>query len=662
MAQLCLNMIVRNEADKMLRCLESVAPWINCYAILDTGSTDGTQKNIKDFFVDRSIPGIIKQGTFKTFDQARNDGLALARSFSGNFNYILLLDADMELQVEDKTCFDNLTDTAYDIVQKAGGISYFNRRLIRRDQTGGYIGVTHEYLDIGAGSQLLGCHFIDHADGSNRPDKFARDIKLLLAALKKEPTNGRYMYYLAQSFRDKGEPQSAANWYKKRMNAGGWDEEAWSARVNYAHCLKALNDEDGFIRELLAAYNFRPSRAESLYDLAKHYRDKTQQNTSLLFSVEGMKIPRPADVLFVTDHVYTTGLREEFAICAFYNPTYRKQGYKVCSDLAIDPVAYEATRILARNNLFYYIQPLKELCTSFKAQQIDFKPPGDYTAMNPSVALVDKTLYTIVRTVNYIIDKDGRYQIKSSATGEINNTNPIHTRNFLLRLDPELRVETSREVLPPADMPKPKFDLVIGFEDMRLFFWQAELWTSSTVRELNAEGWCEQTLAHIHLNSPTQLNTWQTICPPTRQHEKNWMPWVDGSPLKFVYKLGQIVDLKGKITTPSTIPFNVDRLSGGSQVVPFNGGWLALVHESATRPGDGQRYYQHRFAWWDATKNLRQISQAFVFHDRQIEFAAGLAPHPVDRKMVISYGIRDCEAWLATVDNVDIAHLLAGGP
>jgi len=39
--------------------------------------------------------------------------------------------------------------------------------------------------------------------------------------------------------------------------------------------------------------------------------------------------------------------------------------------------------------------------------------------------------------------------------------------------------------LPPADMPEPLFQAVLGFEDMRLFDWRDGLWICATVRELN---------------------------------------------------------------------------------------------------------------------------------------------------------------------------------
>ena len=50
-----LNMIVKNETAVILRCLKSVKPWIHSWAIVDTGSTDGTQQLIQDFMQD--LPG-----------------------------------------------------------------------------------------------------------------------------------------------------------------------------------------------------------------------------------------------------------------------------------------------------------------------------------------------------------------------------------------------------------------------------------------------------------------------------------------------------------------------------------------------------------------------------------------------------------------------------
>ena len=79
---LCLNMIVRNESARIERALASVAPYINTFVILDTGSTDDTVERITKFFQERKIPGVIGKTEFKDFSQARNAALFAARSLA----------------------------------------------------------------------------------------------------------------------------------------------------------------------------------------------------------------------------------------------------------------------------------------------------------------------------------------------------------------------------------------------------------------------------------------------------------------------------------------------------------------------------------------------------------------------------------------------------
>jgi hypothetical protein len=40
--RICLNVIVKNESAAIARCLHSVLPHIHAWAIVDTGSTDGS--------------------------------------------------------------------------------------------------------------------------------------------------------------------------------------------------------------------------------------------------------------------------------------------------------------------------------------------------------------------------------------------------------------------------------------------------------------------------------------------------------------------------------------------------------------------------------------------------------------------------------------------
>ena len=305
MSTLCLNMIVRNEMANLERCLSAVAPHIGCWVIGDTGSGDGTQGFIRDFFGARGIAGELHKFAFVDFEQARNEALRAAYASALSFDYLLFDDADMELEVEDAGFRERLTGPGYNVLQRSGGLSYWNTRLVRRDAGAWYRGVTHEYLDVPGGTEALtGLWYRDHATGANRADKVERDIRLLTAALKTEPENGRYWFYLAQSYRDAGRLKEAADAFARRAGMGGWAEEAWQARLELARCRRDLSDEAGFVKAALEAVEARPLRAEPLYDLARHHRIAGANHVSAMFAQRGLELAAPAgDLLFVEEWV-----------------------------------------------------------------------------------------------------------------------------------------------------------------------------------------------------------------------------------------------------------------------------------------------------------------------------------------------------------------------
>src|SRR5262245_56903347 len=89
---ICLVMIVRNEASVIERCLDSVKPFIDCWVICDTGSTDRTKEIIRESLA--GIPGTMHDVGWQDFGRNRTIALRFAR---GKADYHLLLDADMTL-------------------------------------------------------------------------------------------------------------------------------------------------------------------------------------------------------------------------------------------------------------------------------------------------------------------------------------------------------------------------------------------------------------------------------------------------------------------------------------------------------------------------------------------------------------------------------------
>jgi hypothetical protein len=156
-------------------------------------------------------------------------------------------------------------------------------------------------------------------------------------------------------------------------------------------------------------------------------------------------------------------------------------------------------------------------------------------------------------------------------------------------------------------------------------------------------------------------------CLSLQQHEKNWMP-LQGSD-GWVYAVshaGHTVTVDADpslagaylIHRRSQAPHIASQFRGGSQLVPFRGGWLGLIHEVAH---GGHRVYEHRWVWLDNSLSLKRWSLPFVFRERQaIEFAAGLVVAGTD--VVCSFGVRDAEAWLVRMDVGDVSRMLNAAP
>ena len=802
----CLNMIVKNEMANLERCLSSVAPFIDAWVIGDTGSTDGTQDFIRDFFADRGIPGELHEFAFVDFAQARNEALERARSSKLHFDYLLFDDADMELVVEDRDFASKLDAAAYSVLQRAG-IAYWNVRLVARKTPSLYKGVTHEFLDVRQGEtrNLQGVHFVDHATGSNRPEKFDRDVRLLTAAIAAETDPGmvaRYTFYLANTHRDGGRSDEAIAAYRKRAGLGHWQEEVFISLLSVAELGEALEREaDEVLAAYQAAADAAPWRAEAWHGAARFCRAQSRFQEGYAFARRGLGIPYPSDSLFVSDWVYDYGLLDELAISAYWAGAYedsiaacdrllsegmlptddrarieenrkfaetarartpdqpaddpylalidvakaketsasvdevlaayeaaaasspsraealceasrfcrarglnnqacafverglqlprpdaapglqlwvydwglaqelsiagyyqaetRARAFAACDRLALSRDVPEAVRVLAQNNRDFYLAPAAELMPSFVTRPVGFEAPTGFQATNPSITRWGDDLVVVQRTVNYTVDLSAPDD--SPDRYRTHDGGPVRTRNFLLRLDADLAVSSASEILPPEDLPAPAWPLVQGFEDLRAFAWKDELWGVACVRQLTPEGRCEQVLARVAArdDGASQLTDWRIVTPPgPRRHEKNWMPFVEGSELRFLYLCDptRVVDEAGG-TVRETVPsIDARGFRGGSQLIAFDGGWLALVHE--TEVHDAQRWYRHRFVWFDHAAELRAISRPFFFRATDIEFAAGLAWRTGGRDLVVSYGVRDAEAWIATVEADDVATIL----
>jgi tetratricopeptide (TPR) repeat protein len=629
-------MIVRNESAILERCLLSVLPHLSCYVICDTGSTDNTVEIVGRVL--SQLPGEVHSIVFHDFQQARNEALELARASKMPFDYLLLIDADMELSVVDAGFRDQLTHPGYLVRQVGGSLSYYNLRLLARDAPARYIGLTHEYLDLSAPTERLeGVVMLDHACGSSRSEKTERDLALLKTALAEDPNDARSLFYLAQTLREAGRQAEAIAAYQRRSELGGWEEESWYSRFMMAYCHQAAGNTAEFVAGCLEAYQMRPSRAEPLYALARHYRDAGHHEASALFCEAGLRIPFPDDLLFVDEEVYRSGFRHELSISGYYCESSETKALarRHARNLAVERAAPDWVRENVRANWRFYAQSAGELFPSVRFTRIELPLPDGFQPCNPSLAVLNGTLLCVLRTVNV----DG----------------VLRTRNYLLKLDESLLPVSS---VPIRESPEwPEHPAIGGLEDIRLIAHGEGFRVSATAIDASPKAFRRMAVFDLIPDGRASHLTFQDY--GASEHQKSWVPFVDQGQLGFLCATDPIDVLRwdepSRQATPwlqRTCPLALEHLLGSSGAIAFDDGWLYVAHEVSW--AGAERITMHRFVQLDHEFGLRAVSEPFYFQTVGLELCCGLVEGPGEGQLLLGFGREDSQAWLASISAAEV--------
>ena len=315
-------MIVKDESHVIQRCLDTVKPFVSHWVIVDTGSTDGTQSIIREHLAD--IPGELHERPWKDFGHNRTEALELARDKA---DYTLVIDADEVLLTEPGFRLPPLDADAYEILHVAGesGTAFYMLQLVRSCLPWRYQGVLHEVMTCEEdfrSVRLQGVRtqgWFDSARNADPQQKYASDAAVLEKALQDEPDNARYVFYLGQSYRDSGQIDRALEAYERRVAMGGFPEEVWYSLFQ----LGVLHERRGgdfapALAAYLRAYQFRPTRAEPLCELARHFRERGEYAVAHLFARTAVDLPRPPDIHFLDERVYDWRALDEYAVSAYY--------------------------------------------------------------------------------------------------------------------------------------------------------------------------------------------------------------------------------------------------------------------------------------------------------------------------------------------------------
>ncbi len=335
-AQICLNMIVKNETKVLGRLFESLKDVIDYYIIVDTGSTDGTPAFIKNSMAKLEIPGEVHCYDWVNFGVNRNQALQLVYK-KGYKGWVLFIDADEEFSCSDPTVLSSLKPgVTYEIEKRHANIHYSLPNLIDVSKTRWeWRGVVHEYLHHVTGPKeklpLPQAWIIYHEGEGARShylsseEKFLNDAVLLEKECEKNPEDARSRFYLAQSYQNAGKYELAYQHYLLRKQMIAWEEERFMAQLKVAQLAEYLQKpyEEVFFA-YIEAHAMRPSRAEPLHDLAVFLRKKENYQLAYYYAQQASRIPLPDDRLFVVKNIYKWQVWDEIGIAGYWIGKYEE--------------------------------------------------------------------------------------------------------------------------------------------------------------------------------------------------------------------------------------------------------------------------------------------------------------------------------------------------
>jgi GR25 family glycosyltransferase involved in LPS biosynthesis len=388
---MCLNMIVKNEANVIVSTLNNLTSCISFdyWVISDTGSTDNTQQIITDYFLEKGIPGELVSHEWKNFGYNRSKALECAYDKS---DYLLIFDADDTMMGDFKlpfTCNTNNTNTYVDryMLKIGKGFEYVRPLLINNRKRWEFKGVLHEFLsnidvvntpDI----TIQGNYYIESGRSGNRsqnPTKYYDDAIILQNAYETELAlpdkglSGRYAFYCARSYKDAGEKyhDKAIEWYKKVLDRQHhWHQEKYYSALEIGIIYKDKKQMDLAVQYLLKTLEYDIERIEGLIMAVEYFYHSGQYIlVNALYHKFKNYNKNLQNKLFINMHYYEYRLEFLNGISAhFVND--KESGYKCCKQIIIDKKMGLHELIVTINNILCYkdiLETDKDILPLFRA-------------------------------------------------------------------------------------------------------------------------------------------------------------------------------------------------------------------------------------------------------------------------------------------------------
>jgi len=393
--------------------------------------------------------------------------------------------------------------------------------------------------------------------------------------------------------------------------------------------VNSLNGED-FAKLLLGTK--RPEGEDLLRAIAKVYRRRGDWPAALPFIRELAHHTKPENA----------SLREMTLVGRHGNKWDRQIGQNACDALSFGKGVRKTLQSDARHKTAFYAREAEDWIPGWRAMPIELPVPPGMFPHNVSICRLGDAVLAAQRCINYYIDNTGSH---------LTDWCGPYSRTFLLSVDPQSLQQKVCSELDSSPV----------FEDHRIFGFGGQLRTISVFinEEKVPEQWAGEALPSGKLGMQHLNHGWW------KKAEKNWMPYVDTGHIRYVYAVAPTIILNDDASQHSiqATKFDADHLRGSTQLIPFEDGWLGVVHEVCRNPVWAQ--YVHRFAWWSKTMVLEKLSQAFRFATdteiigrRGYQYVMGLCWHPDEKRLLMSYQIDECRPFIGAFEAREVGPLL----
>ncbi len=361
----------------------------------------------------------------------------------------------------------------------------------------------------------------------------------------------------------------------------------------------------------------------------------------------------------------------EASLCAYYANEHTL-GRFYTDRLLMNPNIPEQLLMRVYRNYEHYVQPLTVLWSKeYVVADMEEGMEGieQYKSLNPSlVRRDDSSFYMSIRIVNWTLNPIGYNQYFSP-----HPKNKFKTKNLLAVIDLEgqyiqrPRLITKGETL---DLKKIRGHHIDGFEDCRLFATDEENKNSlrfiTNYTKNNPKGPSKLSIGTIDIQTP-DTPQYTTLIPVMGHNDhltqKNWLIYKTSEGKAWaVYNYQPFTIIQIDLTTGQAVPISEMKLPirssefrGSGGPVPFEDGFLVVVHQVYFKDHKGRRYL-HRFIKLDKDYVPMGISKAWYLQSNDIEYVSTMVA--LSDSVLLGYGLCDKCACISAVSKSVISKMI----